>query len=37
MEQFRRREDELMLRQRNEELPDWFEIYHKLETDDLPG
>ncbi len=37
MERFRRRLEEDAARKRAQELPDWFEIYHKLETDDFPG
>ena len=36
MEHYRRREEQLEAKRRAAEFPDWFEIYHKMETDDMP-
>ena len=36
MENYRRREEEATARRRAAEFPDWFEIYHRMETDDMP-
>ena len=36
MESYRRSEEEREAQRRAQELPDWFEIYHKMETDDMP-
>ncbi len=36
MENYRRREEEREAQRRAQELPDWFEIYHRMETDDMP-
>ena len=35
MERYRRREEEKSARDRARELPDWFEVYNNLDTDEF--